>query len=196
MRFEIKKSTRPSTIAVRAITLFAPILALGVMSGSAFAQANPSAVETEQARTRGPCRDPWVSIAVGVAKATFGPLQKGGFRTETAGRAAGSGDSGECNPALYRGGHWDNYAELITAVLSHRHCDGVPNTTFTCAFDPTRQAARPAVEKPAAEPRPVAAKPAVEPPAAAAPVAATPAVEPPAAAAPVAEKRPHKSRTP
>ncbi len=91
--------------------------------GSAFAaMPNPSAAETQQARQAGPCGDPWVSLAVSYAKSM--EITKAGQPTRsTPGRAAGSGSSGECNPAMYRGGHWANYNELLEAVLTYQHCE-------------------------------------------------------------------------
>jgi hypothetical protein len=91
--------------------------------GSAFAaMPNPTAAETQRARQAGPCGDPWVSLAVSFAKST--EITKAGGPTRTApGQAVGSGASGECNPAMYRGGHWANYNELLEAVLTYRHCE-------------------------------------------------------------------------
>lgn len=75
---------------------------LCVMSSAAVAQDNPNQTDTNNARNN-PCREPWVSLAVSVVK-TVG---------STPGRADGSGDSGECNIALYNNGHWNSYRELL-----------------------------------------------------------------------------------
>ena len=64
---------------------------------------DPTSQQTEQARRSGPCRDPWVTIAVYAS--TAGTKQ-----------IAGAGDFGECNPALYNGGSWNGYNDLHYAV--------------------------------------------------------------------------------
>src|ERR1700694_4171536 len=122
-----------SKMSIGAALLLPPVLMVGAMSGSAFAQANPleaetqnpSVVETQRWRAIGPCRDPWISKAVSIAKSTGpGPVR-------TPGRATGQKDSGECNPALYyHAGHWDNYAQLLGSVLHYRVCSG------DCVFAP------------------------------------------------------------
>jgi hypothetical protein len=83
--------------------LFLPaVLLIGAALSSAFAQENPSAAETAQWRKNGPCEDPWISLAVSVAKTTsVGP-----------GRAAGD----ECNTENYHGGQWGSYKELLGYV--------------------------------------------------------------------------------
>ncbi len=83
--------------------LVAGALMVGALSASAFAQANPSAAENARFANN-PCRDPWVSLAVSNAK--VGAM------------AAGHGDSDECSPALYNGGHWNSFAELQRAVYA------------------------------------------------------------------------------
>lgn len=96
----------------------------------AIAQQNPNAYDTDQARNN-PCRDPWVSLAVSVAKTSGTGV----------GRAIGSGDSDECNPALYNGGHWNSYAELLAAVRarfsqSHPTPPPSPNQQVALPYQP------------------------------------------------------------
>lgn len=86
---------------------------------TAWGQANPSTVDTNNARNN-PCSDPWVSLAVSVVKTTSaGP-----------GRAAGSGAAGECDPALYGGGRWSSYSELIQHVRATRQQLASQNVQF------------------------------------------------------------------
>lgn len=63
--------------------------------------ANPTSEETQTARRQGPCRDPWVSMAI----------------RRVMGRAPqGQGDFGECNYRMYNNGSWNSYNELAQAV--------------------------------------------------------------------------------
>jgi hypothetical protein len=55
------------------------------------------------ARAKGPCRDPWITIAI---------WDKVGSTRDP----NGIGDFNECSPALYNGGSWSSYAELYRAV--------------------------------------------------------------------------------
>ncbi len=70
---------------------------LSLTAMPAFAQANPSQAETDAAR-RGPCRDPWVKIAL---DATYGQRQWG---------------KALCPIKLYNDGRWNSYAELLGYV--------------------------------------------------------------------------------
>jgi len=85
------------------------VMAVGALVCTSFATANaqtfpnPTAQRTEEARRSGPCRDPWITIAIFFLN---GGTQK----------IAGIGGFGECNPALYNGGSWSNYNELEHAV--------------------------------------------------------------------------------
>ncbi|MBX3592924.1 hypothetical protein [Sphingomonas sp.] len=68
----------------------------------AFAQANPTAAETQAARSRGPCGDPWVTIAL---ETVYGRVP----------------DRLHCSISLYNGGRWSSYAELLGAVRAGRY---------------------------------------------------------------------------
>ena len=71
--------------------------ALSGVATPALAQANPSPAETEAAR-KGPCRDPWVKIAL---DATYGPQKWG---------------KALCSIKLYNNGQWNSYADLLGYV--------------------------------------------------------------------------------
>ncbi len=79
-------------------------LAAGVLLSlsSATANAQPSAQQVAQARTQGPCKDPWITIAIWSVNASTSQPQ-------------GVGNAGECDPNLY-GGSWSNYDQLYSAV--------------------------------------------------------------------------------
>jgi len=62
---------------------------------------NPSASAVASARQRGPCRDPWITIAIESALSRS---------------PQGVGTFGECNPSLYNGGSWGSYNELYQGV--------------------------------------------------------------------------------
>lgn len=80
------------------------VISLTGLSAVANAQpSTPSAEKTEQARRDGPCRDPWVTIALKVAKAGFDRIE-------------GVGDLGECNYQQYGGGSWNSFQELYGYV--------------------------------------------------------------------------------
>jgi hypothetical protein len=83
------------------IVLTAALVLVGAGSTTAFAQTNPSAAESAR-WANNPCRDPWVTLAVSNAK--------------VGARPSGSGDLGECDPALYNNGQWGSFAELTAAV--------------------------------------------------------------------------------
>lgn len=88
----------------RLLALTFALIGIGFFSGgSASAQTyqNPSAQETESARRSGPCRDPWISIAL----------------VRVAGKTPqGVADLGDCNYKLYNGGSWNSYNQLAQAV--------------------------------------------------------------------------------
>jgi hypothetical protein len=71
----------------------------------ASAQLPQSVVDqlTPKYRSQGPCRDPWITIAINDVFANTREIK-------------GVGDAGECNKYLYNGGTWSNYAELYKAV--------------------------------------------------------------------------------
>ncbi len=86
--------------------LLAVIGALVMLSIASIANAqrpNPSDRLVAQARSQGPCRDPWITIAI---------WEKFASTRQPAGR----GDEGECKPALYNGGSWSSYNGLYNAV--------------------------------------------------------------------------------
>jgi hypothetical protein len=74
------------------------------------ALAAPTAADTEQARRNGPCRDPWVTIALTYNR--LGTYAASSTPTFIAGRDGW----GDCNTALYNGGSWNSFAELVKAV--------------------------------------------------------------------------------
>jgi hypothetical protein len=91
-----------SRTQIRAASVLAAVLLVGAASSWALAQENPSAAETEKWRRNGPCGDPWISLAVSVAKTTSaGP---------------GRADGDECNTENYHGGRWESYKELLGYV--------------------------------------------------------------------------------
>jgi hypothetical protein len=82
-----------------AVTVFAaPAVAQSYSAGTRY--PNPDA-ETAAARQRGPCNDPWVTIALE--------------------RVYGRADPALCAPALYRGGSWGSFNDLIHAVAATRN---------------------------------------------------------------------------
>jgi hypothetical protein len=70
----------------------------GPVAGSAAAQSNPSEDQTRSARSRGPCSDPWVTMAL-----------ESLFRRVP---------SSACDIKLYNNGSWGSYAQLLGAVRS------------------------------------------------------------------------------
>jgi hypothetical protein len=81
---------------------FATVTLIVLFGSTAVAQLpNPSQSDTDAARRRGPCRDPWITIAIEASSNR---------------RPKGVGDYGECNYLLYNGGSWSNYDELSRAV--------------------------------------------------------------------------------
>ena len=84
-------------------------LGLIVMGATpALAQIQPSQAKTDEMRSKGPCRDPWISWAYQDAS---------GSGTE----AMGFGDFAQCNPKWYNNGSWNNYTELYNAVVEYRN---------------------------------------------------------------------------
>jgi hypothetical protein len=80
---------------------------------------NPSAESVAQGRNN-PCTDPWVSLAVSLVKT----------RGSHVGRAAGSGNSGECDIKLYNGGRWGSYDELVGHVKASQARLAAQNVRF------------------------------------------------------------------
>lgn len=66
--------------------------------------ANPETETANQARQRGPCSDPWVTLALE--------------------RVYGRADQAKCNASLYNGGRWDSYNTLIHAVAKAKSSGG------------------------------------------------------------------------
>lgn len=87
-------------------------LAFTALPGAATAQdynprssyADPDSTTTDVWKRRGPCGDPWVSIALS--------------------RVYGTVDPAKCNVALYNGGRWNNYNELVHAVGRQKNAGG------------------------------------------------------------------------
>lgn len=89
--------------------VFAVSTILALSSATANAQRpNPSDQSVANARRNGPCRDPWITIAIWDLV--------GGTR-----QPAGVGDLGECNYMLYNGGSWSSYDQLYRAVDTLLH---------------------------------------------------------------------------
>jgi hypothetical protein len=81
-------------------------LALAAIPFAASAQnldPTRNAALVAKARSQGPCRDPWVTIAIWDRFASTHAIQ-------------GAGDFGECDTTRYNGGHWSNYQELFNGV--------------------------------------------------------------------------------
>lgn len=89
------------------IFAFGCVLFAAAHETQAQTQPNPTQTETNEWRTKGPCRDPWVSKAVSQANSSVRP-------------AHGYGDFGECDTAQYNGGAWNSYDELYKAVEKAR----------------------------------------------------------------------------
>ena len=120
---------------MRVRSLLSMVAIAGVMllaSATANAQdltTNPSPQETEQARRKGPCRDPWITIAYWRATAGID-------------NPKGAGDVMECNPSWYRGGKWHSFKELYEAVQNHKNALAAAGLKTVAAFNPrTRQKA-------------------------------------------------------
>ena len=85
-------------------TFMAVAILLSLSSATANAQhPNPTAQLVPQARSQGPCSDPWITIAIwDVFASTRQP--------------AGVGRFGDCDPQRYNNGSWSSYAELYQGV--------------------------------------------------------------------------------
>ena len=89
-------------------TMFFSIMAAGILLSLSAVTANaqipnPSAQRVADASAKGPCRDPWITLAIWA--------KTGGTRQPN-----GVGDLQECSPALYNGGSWSSYDQLYRAV--------------------------------------------------------------------------------
>jgi hypothetical protein len=78
------------------------LMALPLIASAQLPQASVEQLVPKY-RAQGPCRDPWVTIAI---IDTFA-----GTRSIN-----GVGDFGDCDKSRYNGGSWSNYAELYRAV--------------------------------------------------------------------------------
>lgn len=87
------------------ISILAAALLMSLSSMAANAQRpNPSAELVANARQSGPCRDPWITIAIWDNNGGTGNPQ-------------GVGDAGECDPNMYGGfGSWSSYDQLYNSV--------------------------------------------------------------------------------
>lgn len=104
---------------MKILSLLLGSLSISLIASAALAQPNPDA-EAERLGRNNPCSDPWVSLAVSVAKTHDGVV----------GRASGSGNSDECNIKLYNGGHWGSYAELLQYVRQTQQVLASQNVRF------------------------------------------------------------------
>ncbi len=90
-------------------TIFMAVMAAGILvslPSIASAQLPQSVVDqlTPKYRNQGPCRDPWVTIAINDAFANTHAIQ-------------GVGETGECDHSKYgKAGSWSSYAELYQSV--------------------------------------------------------------------------------
>src|SRR6185436_6134607 len=89
-------------------TIFMAVMAAGVLvslPSIASAQLPQSVVDqlTPKYLRQGPCRDPWVTIAINDVFANTRTIQ-------------GQGDLGECDPHRYQDGSWTSYADLYQGV--------------------------------------------------------------------------------
>lgn len=82
-------------------------------------RANPTEAQNAIGRDN-PCADPWVSYAVSEVKT----------RGAAIGRAAGSGNSHECNTMLYNGGSWGSFDELLGHVRRTQSALASQNARF------------------------------------------------------------------
>lgn len=88
-----------SAFAAAALIVLAGPVAAQTYSASAN-YANPDATTTASYRTRGPCNDPWVTIALE--------------------RVYGRADASYCATILYNGGRWNDFNQLVHAVAATR----------------------------------------------------------------------------
>lgn len=94
--------------------------ALSGVATPAFAQANPSPAETDAAR-KGPCRDPWVKIAL---DATYGQRRWG---------------KALCSIKLYNNGQWNSYADLLGYVRGVKLANDAERLTMAIAANVPNQ---------------------------------------------------------
>jgi alpha-tubulin suppressor-like RCC1 family protein len=96
--YELGDGTETNRLTPTGVVGWQTSTAPGAGGGVVGASASPAFAEV------GDCRDPWISQAV----------------RETAGRRAiGSGDSGECMPALYGRGSWSGWQDLKLKVIAY-----------------------------------------------------------------------------
>lgn len=91
----MKTALMLGVVAVVSATFPGLASAQGTYSVSA-RYANPEQTTTDMARKRGPCGDPWVTIALE--------------------RVHGRADPAKCNVKLYNNGQWSDYNQLVHAV--------------------------------------------------------------------------------
>jgi len=84
------------------------LIITGFAATPAKAQSNPTQQQTDEWRRKGPCVDPWVSMAVTQAN--------GGFTLPS----TSNGSDGECDVSQYNKGQWNSYAELSSGVSDAR----------------------------------------------------------------------------
>ncbi len=94
---------RTRLLVVVGATLLLPLSAATVNAQ----RPNPSEQQIANARRNGPCRDPWITLAIWD--------YNGGTSNPQ-----GVGDLGECNYLFYNGGSWNSYDQLYRAVQALR----------------------------------------------------------------------------
>jgi hypothetical protein len=104
-------------------------IAVGVLFASSAAIAtaqipNPPPRDVERVRQEGPCRDPWITIAI-----------EAGYSR----RPKGVGDWNECSPALYNNGSWSSYDQLYRAIV--QSLNGLSQNGITFRMDPPSRGA-------------------------------------------------------
>lgn len=100
------------------------VLTLSLMCFALVANAqDPNPEQTARARREGPCRDPWVTIALNASKSGVTAIQ-------------GVGDVGECNTQLYGGGRWSSFGELYRYVEEARRNARQQNVAWVMSAAP------------------------------------------------------------
>src|SRR3954471_20490987 len=102
---------------IRTLMLVAAATLATLCVGNANAQMSGPTLDrmTAQAREKGPCRDPWITVA-------YWEL------TGSTRNPQGVGNLGECASILYNGGSWSGYADLYRYVSQFYHT--APSGTF------------------------------------------------------------------
>lgn len=99
MKFDLMVS---GMLAVAALGFMGPAAAQDYKANVNY--PDPDTTTTNDWRRRGPCGDPWVSIALT--------------------RVHGAADAARCNVSLYNGGRWNNFNDLVHAVARQKGAGG------------------------------------------------------------------------